>query len=439
MRILYDLVFIIFGIIYLPYLILKKRYRYGLPDKFGILSKRLKDISSKGKIIWIHAVSVGEMKVASILAPLLRKTFPSHTIIFSSVTHTGNKVARTIATGEEDVFYLPFDVSFIVDRVVRIVRPELFLSLETELWPNLITSLYRFNTKIILVSGRISTRSYFGYTKIRFIISSLLKKFSLILMQSQEDAVRILTLGAPKEKVFITGNLKFDLPIVETAAKRRELRERLNIHDEEVLLIAGSTHRGEEEDLIDCFSRLKSEYNNLRLIIAPRHIERTQEIEQLLSRAGFRSLRFSNLISTSIQPRTESLISVRGKHPAPGIQNIFILDTIGNLKTVYSASDIVFVGGSLVKKGGQNPIEPASLTKPIIFGKFMFNFQDVVRTFLENSAAIQVEDRDELYSAIRLLLDNPKERKKLGLNARDAVSKNSGSSQRTIDLILSTI
>ena len=422
MKILYNLAFIIFGIFYLPYMVVTKRYKYGMKDRFGILPEKIKNIASKNRIIWIHAVSVGEMKAAGILAPLLRKTFPSHKLLFSTITHTGNKVARTIATGEEGVFYLPLDISFIAEKVVRQVKPEIFIALETELWPNLIDSLYRSGAKLALVNGRISNRSYSKYKKGKFFISKLLKKFSLILMQSDQDAVRIITLGGQKEKVFVTGNLKFDIPILNFDAKRTELRKKLNLKDEEVLLIAGSTHRGEEEDIAHCFSRLKKEYKNLRLLIAPRHIERTEEIEKLLTKAGFKPVRISSL---GIE------------HSAEGIEPVFILDTIGELRSMYSASDIVFVGGSLVRKGGQNPIEPASLAKPIIFGKYTFNFQDVTKIFLENEAGIKAENKEELYSAVRFLMDNPRDRKKLGINAKDAINKNSGSSQRTLDLILS--
>lgn len=427
MHILYNLVFIIFGIIYLPYLVITKRYRYGLVERLGFLHGRIKSTSSTRKIIWIHAVSMGEMKTASILAPLLRKTFPQHTLLFSSVTYTGNKVARTIATGEEEVFYLPFDISFIVNRVTGIIRPELFLCLETELWPNLICSLYRHSAKIILVNGRISNKSYFGYKKIKFVVSGLLKKFSLILMQSEQDAVRILTLGAPKEKVFVTGNLKFDLSLLEITGSRKEIRNKMGLDEAVSLLVAGSTHRGEDELLIDCYLRLRKEYKNLRFLIAPRHVERTQEIEQILARHGFESKKFSSLNHSCPE---------RGQG-GPIRQPVFILDTIGNLRDIYSAGDIVFVGGSLVKKGGQNPIEPASVGKPIILGRFTFNFQDVVKSFLENQACIQIEDKEEFYSAVRFLLEDSKERRKLGLNAKDTVEKNSGSSQRTIDLIKS--
>ena len=419
--------FIIFGIVYLPYLILTKRYRYGLGNRLGILSKELKSLSSKGKVIWIHAVSVGEMAVAGILAPILRKEFPAYTIIFSSVTHTGNKIANSIAAPKEHVFYLPFDLSVITDKVVKIIKPEMFLCLETELWPNLITSLYRFNTKIILVNGRISNSSYKGYKIIKFIISRILKKFSLILVQSNEDKGRILNLGAPEEKVFVTGNLKFDQSLSGSTDRRTEIRKKLGLNEDDILLAAGSTHRGEEGAIIDCFSRLKKEYANLKLLIAPRHIERIQEIERIVLRQGLKSVRFS-LLNVSVCLLSSALCPL-----------IYILDTIGDLKAVYSASDIVFVGGSLVKKGGQNPIEPANLAKPIILGRWTFNFHDVVKSFLENSACIQVENEAELYLAVKLLLDDPQKRKALGVNAKSTVDKNLGSSHLTLKAILSII
>ncbi len=414
----------IFGIAYLPYLMVTGRYRYGLRDRFGFLPEKVNSICAKQRIIWVHAVSVGEMKAAGILAPLLRKAFPSHTIVFSTVTHTGNKVAKTIATEKEGIFYLPFDISFITDRVVKAVKPEMFISMETEFWPNMVDSLYKSGARLILANGRISNRSYPRYKKGKFFISRLLNKFSLILMQSDRDAGRIIALGAPKEKVSVTGNLKFDIPLLNFNNKRLELRKKLNLDENEILIIAGSTHKGEEEAVIDCFARLKKEYNNLRLLIAPRHIERAEEIENILTKTGFKSIRISNLFTNDERRTTNDE------------QSVFLLDTIGELRSMYSAADIVFVGGSLVKKGGQNPIEPASLMKPIIFGKYTFNFQDVIKIFLENDSGVEVEDKEGLYSALKLFLDNPGYRKKLGVNARDTIAKNSGSSQRTIDLIL---
>ena len=445
MRIIYNIAFIIFGIFYLPYLVVTRRYRYGMRDRLGFLPEKVKAICAKQKVIWVHAVSVGEMKAVGILAPLLRKAFPSRALLFSTVTHTGNKVARTIATGNEGVFYLPFDISFIVNKVVKVIRPEIFISMETEFWPNLIHSLYKSGAKIILVNGRISNRSYPRYKRAGFFISAILKKFSLILTQSDQDAVKVITLGAPKEKVFVTGNLKFDIPILNLDIKRTELRKKIGISESEILIIAGSTHKGEEEAVIDCFVRLKKEYNNLRLLIAPRHIERTEEIERVLTKNNFKSTRISEIPRGVYTERSECArndpsgqIASSSAFGGTPRNDVFILDTIGELRSMYSASDIVFVGGSIVKKGGQNPIEPASLAKPIIFGKFTFNFQDIIKIFLESEAGIEVENREELYSAMRFLLDNPRERKRLGVNAKDTISRNSGSSQRTMELIRRT-
>ena len=245
----------IFGIAYLPYLVVTGRYKYGLRNRFGFLPDKVNSICARQRIIWVHAVSVGEMKAAGILAPLLRKVFPSHTIVFSTVTHTGNKVAKTIATEKEGVFYLPFDISFITDKVVRAVKPEVFISMETEFWPNLVDSLYKSGARLILANGRISNRSYPRYKKGKFFISRLLKKFSLILMQSDQDAARIIALGAPKEKVSVTGNLKFDIPLLNLDNKRLELRKKLSLDEKEILIIAGSTHKGEEKAVMDCAGR----------------------------------------------------------------------------------------------------------------------------------------------------------------------------------------
>jgi 3-deoxy-D-manno-octulosonic-acid transferase len=413
-------------------MIVTKRNRYGMKNRMGLLPERIKNIASKNKVIWVHAVSVGEMKAAGILAPLLRKAFPLHTLIFSTVTHTGNKVARTIAAEKEGVFYLPFDISFITDKVVKAIRPEIFISMETEFWPNLVDSLFKSSAKLVLANGRISNRSYSRYKKCKFFTSRLLEKFSLVLMQSGKDAERIIELGALEEKVSVTGNLKFDIPLMDFSDKRLEIRKKLCLDENEILIIAGSTHRGEEEFLIDCLARLKKEYSGVRLLIAPRHIERTQEIERLLIKNGFEFMRISEIASPAKEHGGLAMTS-EPKEP------VFILDTIGELRLMYSAADIVFVGGSLIKKGGQNPIEPASMMKPIIFGKYMFNFHDVVKIFIENNSAVQVDDKEGLCLALKLFMDNPIYRNKLGANAKNTIIKNSGSAQKTISCILKQI
>ncbi|MFH1478935.1 MAG: 3-deoxy-D-manno-octulosonic acid transferase [Candidatus Omnitrophota bacterium] len=425
MRLLYDLIFLIYGILYLPYLIITKRYKYGLKQRLGILPKEIRELSSVDRVIWIHGVSVGEIKIASILAPLLRKMFPSHKIVFSTVTGTGNRIAQTIRKNGEAVIYLPFDISFITNKVVRIIKPDIFLCLETELWPNLITSLDRFGSKIILLNGRISGRSFLGYKKIRFIVSRILEKFSIVLVQSKQDQERIIDLGAIKEKCYVTGNMKFDLFILKDAGLRDDVRKRLGLGHNEVLLIAGSTHKGEEGIILKCYSRLKKDHKYIRLLIAPRHIERAHHIESLIKKYNFKSVRLSGFNACELRTA------------ACGQSLVFILDTMGKLSSMYSAADIVYVGGSLVKKGGQNIIEPASLEKPVVTGKFVSNFQDVVNLFLKNDACFQVSNRNELYASIKKLLDSHKLRKDLGSRAKETVLKNQGSTQRSLDLVLS--
>ncbi len=422
MRILYNIAFFIFGIFYLPYLVVTRRYRYGLKEKLGFLSEELRSICAKNKIIWIHAVSLGEMKAIGPLTHLLRKAFPGRKLIFSTITNTGYNAAAKMLEEEEAAFYLPFDLSFIVSKVVDIVKPEIFISMEAELWPNLIESVYARSARLIMVNGRISPRSYSRHKKAKFFISNLLKKFSILLMQSESDAKRIKELGAPGEKVFVTGNLKFDLGLKDSEGNRDRLRKKIGLNEKEMLLICGSTSKGEENAILDCFKALKNEYANLRLLIAPRHIERTAEIEKLILKYNFSAIKIS-----ALNLKSETLNQ----------EAIFILDTIGELRSMYSASDIVFVGGSLIKRGGQNPIEPASFAKPIIFGKYTYNFQDVIRMLLENNAGIEVQDRPGLYKAIKGLLDDPKKRNQMGCNAKVVVDKNSGSCQRTIAQILS--
>ncbi len=420
MNILYDFLFIIFSLVYLPYFIFTRRYRYGLPDRFGIVSKRLCILAKKRELIWLHAVSVGEMRAAGLLAPLLRREFPGYTLLFSSITHTGNKIARTIATPEESPVYLPFDLSFITDRFVNRISPKLFISLESEFWPNLIFSLYKSGVPIILVNGRISKRSYKAYKCVRPFLKQLLNRFTLFCMQSAMDMERLIELGADSRKVECTGNLKFDLPslgIDETY--RKDFRANLGLKIDDILFVCGSTHRGEETMILRIFRDLFKEWNNLRLLIAPRHIERVEEVAKLIRRTGFEPVKISQV--SGLRSQVSGLV--------------YILDIMGELRSIYSASDLVFIGGSLIKKGGQNPIEPAVASRPIIFGRWMFNFQDVANNFIENNAAILVDNEQELSLKIEFLLRHPEARKTLGLNAREVVRKNTGSAERTVECI----
>jgi 3-deoxy-D-manno-octulosonic-acid transferase len=373
------------------------------------------------KPIWIHAVSVGEVNAVRSLIEGLRREYVNRNFIISTVTKTGNTLAKSIAKDNDKVIYLPLDLSFIVKKVISSVSPSIFILTETEIWPNLIYKLEKENIPVILVNGRISNHSFKKYRIVRFLLKDILKKISVFCMQTDKDRERILYLGAPKERIFVTGNMKFDTTdYTDSKIDYTDYREKLGLKVEDQLIVAGSTHPGEEEILLEVYKILLDDFRNLRLLIAPRHIERAKDIEKIVAKYGFNSIRVSQLNQNSI-PRDQ--------------KTVFILDTIGELIFFYAISDIVFVGGSLIKKGGHNILEPAFFAKPIIFGQYMFNFQDICDLFLNNKAAIMVHNKEELMQKIRELLQSPLERQNLSQRAKDLVLKNQGATERNLNLI----
>jgi 3-deoxy-D-manno-octulosonic-acid transferase len=369
---------------------------------------------------------VGEAIVIKGLAEELRMAFPDKRLVISTITATGNRIAQGIAKKRDFVTYLPLDFSFIIRNFVDKINPSMFIVAETEIWPNLISHLYRRNIPIVVVNGRISDRSYKGYTVINFLVQSVFNKINLFCVQTQTDGKRLVNLGVAEEKIQITGNMKFDLK--DYASLKRDYadyRLKLGLNHEDKLLVAGSTHAGEEESLLDTYKNLLKDYPNLRLLIAPRHPERTTEIEKIVIKYGFASMRISQLGGSTGQ-------RVNGS-------TVFILDTVGELMNYYAIGEIVFVGGSLIKKGGHNILEPASLEKPILFGPYMFNFRDIADLFLENKAGILVYNRADLEKNIRDLLDNAHKRMELGRKARDLIWQNQGATRRNLEGILETV
>jgi len=365
--------------------------------------------------IWLHMVSVGEARALRILLEKLRKEYPDRKIALSTVTPTGNKIARSMAVEGDLVFYLPLDISFIVRSVVDLINPCLFVIAETEIWPNLITYLNKRAIPIISVNSRISDKSFKSYTLIKFLLQGILNKISFFCVQTQTDSLRLLALGVNPKKIKLTGNMKFDN--TEDADKKNadcaDYRRKLGLKKEDKLLTAGSTHPGEEEIILRVYKELLSDFPALKLLIAPRHPERAPEIERLALNYGFNSVFISKLIPSTI----------------------FILDTIGQLKDFYAVSDIVFIGGSLIKKGGQNILEPALFSKPIIFGPYMFNFRDIAELFLVSGAAVSVKDKEELREKIKDLFLYPESALELGRRAKELLLKNQGASERNLEII----
>lgn len=423
MSLLYDISFIIFSVLYFPYFLISGKWRNFSLQRLGIYPKdifsRLKDT----KTIWIHAVSVGEVMASAPLYEEIRKNYPSEKILISTVTSTGNRIALGKFKDGSIVVYLPLDLSFVIRRLVKIINPKVILIAETEVWPNLIDSLKRYGAKIVLFNGRISRNSFKRYRLITPILRRVLDKFDLFLMQSKADAEKIISLGAPHDRVKITGNLKYDAAYSkgeEAKSDPLELKKGFNLGEEDQLLMAGSTHNGEEEIVLRCYKDLINDHRRLRLLIAPRHIERADEIIRLVKSQGLNPFLVSQLSDLN----------------RPIMQNeILILDVMGMLFDVYSIGEIIFVGGTLVKKGGQNPLEAAYHSKAIIFGPYVYNFKDITEGLLTDKAAILVRNEIELRNAVKMLLDNPDERKAMGERAKANIHSNVGAAKRNLEFI----
>jgi len=427
MFLLYDLVFIIFAIVYLPYFLLRKKVHQGFKQRLGFLPTTLR----LDRPIWIHAVSVGEAKVAGILTKQLRQVYPQKRFIFSTITTTGNRIVHSFKQPGDLLFYLPLDLSFITRMVIAKLKPCVCIIVETEIWPNLIYQLSKMDVPTILVNARISNRSFLGYRMIKPLIKPLLNKMQLFCVQSYQDARRLSVLGAASDKLKITGNMKYD--IIDFKRDDADYRLRLGLSKTDQLFVIGSTHPGEEEVILDVYKRLISEFPRLRLLIAPRHPERASEIESLIEKFGFRASRVSRL---SVSEAKASDVTTGNTSPVSSCaKTIFLLDTIGELLFFYAIADIVFVGGSLIKKGGHNILEPAYLSRPILFGPHMFNFRDMSDSFLSKQAARMVGGEEELFQTIRFLLDNPSELETMGSRARQLVLENQGATKRNVGII----
>jgi 3-deoxy-D-manno-octulosonic-acid transferase len=413
MYILYNIFLIFATILLFPVLLFKlvtvPKYRGGLTQKLGRLRKAVLNVINGSRPIWIHAVSVGEVMAAHPLLRELRKKYPGRKLILSTVTVTGNYTARRRVPEADAVFYFPFDYPCIVRRVIKGINPEIVLVAETELWPNFFRELKRAGIPSAVINGRISPGSHRNYLKFKTFFRQVFDNVTLFCMQSEEDAERIKEIGADPEKVMITGNLKFDQKIPATSSNP------VSIPRGRRVITAGSTHRGEEVALLEIFSRLREKYPELTLIVAPRHPERFDEVEGIINSAGYECQRRTNL---------------RGP-----VKDVLLLDTIGELRTFYALCDIAFVGGSLVKVGGHNLLEPASMKKPVIFSKYMFNFKEISEALMSSGGGVMVRDKGELYVQLDILLSEPERAKRMGERAYRVIEANSGAAKKTIDAI----
>jgi 3-deoxy-D-manno-octulosonic-acid transferase len=359
--------------------------------------------------IWVHAVSVGEAVAAGTLVPRLREAYPGLRIAVSVTTPTGRRIAEEKLAGADVVFYCPFDLAFLVRRRMRRLRPVALIVIETEIWPHLLREAHRAGAATLLVNGRISDRSFPRYLRIRYCLKRYLAEVDRFLMQNELYARRIESLGAGPEAIRVVGSLKFDGADGEPRAGAPRVTPAGR-----PIWIAGSTLDPEERILLSVFGRIRASVPDLYLVVAPRHPARFDEVVKL-TRA--RELRVAR--------RSEDAGS-------PAEADVLVLDTLGELASIYREADLVFVGGSLATWGGHNIIEPASHGKPVLFGPHMQNFADIARLFLDAGAAIQVGSEEALERSVRELLASPERARELSRRALDVVSENRGAADRTV-------
>jgi 3-deoxy-D-manno-octulosonic-acid transferase len=367
-----------------------------------------------GPTLWLHGASAGDLLALSPMFGPLRERFPGCRIVLSTMTNSGYMMGRErLAKHVDAVVYAPYDLWGATRRAVRAIQPDLLVLEYTEIWPNLIHAASGAGVRVALTNGRFSPAHQGKYRLLFSLIGNPLRRMDLFLMRGEDEAERVLGLGAPRERVFMTGNTKFDALAAAAAGQEDEaLRSALGLKVGDRVWIAGSTHEGEEEHLLGVYRRLLEEHPELRLVIAPRYIERAARIVALAKEQGLG-------------------VGLRSQGNPEGAR-VVVLDTIGELSRAYRLATLVFVGGSFTKRGGQNILEPAGQGKPVLFGPHMENFRDSVQV-LVGRGGIQVNDAEHLYRVLSELLAKPETLTSLGELARATVGQISGASQRNVE------
>jgi 3-deoxy-D-manno-octulosonic-acid transferase len=428
MYLLYSLLLTIGLIALLPKFLLDAlrhgKYLAGVTERLGTVPS----LDTSSKVIWIHAVSVGETQAARPLIQALLKNYPTHKLVISTTTLTGQRLAQDIFGQQASrIFYFPFDWIWSIRRTMKRIKPNVVLIMETELWPNFLRECRRRDIPVALVNGRISEKSFNGYNRFRWFINSVVNNLSLAIMQTKDDAERILKLGLDPARLIVSGNIKFDMEAAtDEESLSKYFEERFNFNNDQPLIIAASTHAPEEEVILDSFKRLRVLSNSTlpRLLLAPRHPERFSEVASLLEHSGLTWVRRSG------SPKEEDRLC-----------DVVLLDSIGEIRSIYALAQLVFVGGSITKRGGHNILEPAISGRCIITGAHTFNFSAIVDTFLKSNALIQLSEVEEekaaglLYKEFHELLINDTKRNKIGLRAKKVLEDNRGATNITINSI----
>src|ERR1051325_362742 len=420
MYLAYSLLLTLGLIVLIPHFLIQVlahgKYIAGLRQRLGSLPP----VNGK-PVIWLHCVSVGETQAARPLVQRVKQQFPHHALVVSTITLTGQKLARDVfRTSAESVFYFPFDWRWSVRRALKTINPAAVLIMETELWPNFLRECKARQIPVALVNGRISRQSFRRYKLIRFFLRRVLSCLSLAVMQSETDAARLRELGMSEEKLYTAGNLKFDAEVAVEPIKTAEIRERFGLQSGVPLILAASTHAPEEEIILDSMKQLQP----ARLMLAPRHPERFNEVATLIQKSGLSWTR--RTAAPSANDATAAVI---------------LLDTIGELPATYSLADVVFVGGSIVDRGGHNVLEPAAAGGAVVTGAHTHNFHAIVDLMCEAKAIVQLPPlgnsaaATELTHVFKNLLANIDERNELSRRAKQLVTDNQGATDPTITFI----
>lgn len=399
------------------FLLKREKYSSGFWQRLGFLPEFERD---ERRVVWLHCVSVGEANAARPLVEEITRQFPERRLMVSTTTRTGQELAKQIFKDKaETIFYFPFDFKFSVRRALRRFKPDLILLIETEIWFNFLREADKTGAKTVIVNGRLSEKSFKNYLYIKNFMRRVFGYVDLALMQSNADANRLMSLGIHPSKVKVTGNIKFDQSF-ETSDLTEVLRERFAVSKDAPLIVAASTHAPEERWIIEAFQKLPE--NSARLLIAPRHPERFDEVAEIVEKTGLIHAR-------------------RSKNPSEKDKRakIILLDSIGELRAVYPLAEIVFVGGSLISHGGQSILEPAVSGKAIITGFYTANFAAAVKEFTAENAVVQLPETAEktiagdLAKTFAELLDDAGRRTELAENALAVMRKNRGATAKTME------
>jgi 3-deoxy-D-manno-octulosonic-acid transferase len=425
---LYNIIFAVGYTLMLPKFFLRMAKRGGYSDgfmqRFGCYdSETLSKLEGEGKI-WVHAVSVGEVFVALKFMDEIRGRNDEQSFVLTVTTSTGHDIAIKNMDKRDVLLYFPVDFPVVARKVLNLIRPKALVLTECELWPNLIRLARDRDIPVAIINGRVSDSSYKGYQTLSFFAKRVINRINLLLVQTEMDASRLMSLGAKKENIHVLGSAKYDVVSCDEdgAGKAWGLLNTCGIGNDDLVLLGGSTWPGEEKALLKVFSELKKNYSSLKLVLVPRHAERRDEVE-------------SEIQKFDVSYRKRSEMADGESKPV----DVLLVDTTGELKSLYACASVIFVGKSLTEHGGQNFIEPACYGKPIVTGPNLENFPVVAQDFIDGDGIVKVADEAALCRELKSLLSDPALRKTRGDNAKAVVDTKKGTVARSVDLIFSCL